>query len=185
MTMNDINKLLQKFYRGETDLEEERYLSEYFRQSPLPSDSDHDREVFHALTRYTAEVPSGLKQRMGSLVDSLEQEEKTSANRPVHKVLHRRVIGLVASLLVVAGLALWTYFRDDGNSPVLADTYDSPQRAHDAALNALQLFSQNFSRGTQSVVKADKQIVATLEIINQSLNENAASQETITQSKDK
>ena len=183
MNMKDINKLLHKFYRGETDLEEERYLSEYFRQSPLSSDSDHDSEVFHALSRYSGEVPSGLNHKMDTLIDTLEQEEKekekTSARRPVMKVLPGRVIGLVASIMLVAGLARWAYFRDDGNSPVLADTYDNPQQAHDAALNALQLFSQNFSKGTQSVGKVDKQIEATLEIINQSLNENATSQETI------
>ena len=143
------------------------------------------QEVFLALSRDTGEVPSGLKQRMDTLIDTLEQEEKTTANRPVKKELSRRFIGLVASIMLVAGLALWTYFRDDGNSPALADTYDCPQQAHAAALNALQLFSQNFSRGTQSVGKVDKQIEATLEFINQSLNESPVKNETITESKDK
>ena len=179
MNMKDINKLLQKFYRGETDLEEERYLSEYFRQSPLPSDMDHDREVFLTLSRYSAEVPSGLKQKMGSLIDSLEQEERATAPHPVKRVLPRRIIGLVASLLLVAAIGLRIHFSEASHSALLADTYDSPQQAHDAALSALQLFSQNFSKGTQSVGKVDRQIVATLEIINQSFNENATSQEVI------
>lgn len=184
MNMKDINKLLQKFYRGETDLEEERYLSDHFRQSPLPSDSEHDRDVFLALSHHTGAVPSGLKQRMDSLIDALEQEEKKAAPLPVKKLLPGRIIGLVASLLLVAAIGLRTHFRGESNSSLLADTYDSPQQAHEAAINALQLFSHNFSRGAQSVGKVDKQIEETLEIINQSLTESATTQETINTSKD-
>lgn len=184
MNKQDISKLLQKFYRGDTDLEEEKSLSDFFSQPDLAAEWDKDRKVFLALSPSTGAVPSGLKQKMDSLIDALEQEEKKAAPLPVKKLLPGRIIGLVASLLLVAAIGLRTYFRGESNSLTLADTYDSPQEARDATIIALQLFSQNFSKGTQSIGKADKQIAATLEIINQSLNEGATTQETINTSKD-
>ncbi len=186
----DIEALLEKFYRGETDRDEEQLLAGYFKREPLPEQFEADRNLFQSLTQTASEIPEGLEQRMGELIDSLENTERSETseksensekrvNAPEKRVIIRRdfrlqIAGLVASLLIVVGIGIWTYFGRDSKEPLLADTFENPEEAREATLEALQLFADNFSKGTRSMEQVERQMDATFGILREVLGQDVA-----------
>jgi len=186
MKIEDIDKLLIKFYKGDTDDKEEELLVNYFTQDNLPVSRDKDRNVFLALSSFETEVPSGLEQKIASLIDSLEQEEKKTANNSVKIGLRNRVIGIAASILLVVGIGFWYQSQNSSNrSTTLTETFENPQESHEAVVAALRLFSQNFSKGTETIEKADGQIDKTLRIVNQVFNDKPVRKQTNIKTPDK
>ena len=179
--------LLEKFYRGETDRDEEQLLADFFSRERLPEQFEADRNLFHSLAAATPEMSEGLEQRMSELIDSLEHAEqsgkplravKLQQNESLQgkRVVTRRyfrlqIAGLVASLLIVAGIGIWTYFGGDSKESLLADTFDNPAEAQEATLEALQLFADNFSKGTHTVEQVDQQVGETFGIVREVLGQ--------------
>ena len=50
MQIEEIHKLLDRFYKGETSLDEEKRLSDFFRQEVVPKSLEEDRRVFYRFT---------------------------------------------------------------------------------------------------------------------------------------
>ena len=179
--------LLDKFYRGETDRDEELILAGYLNREQVPEPFEHDRRLFQLLETAIPEMPEGLEQRMGALIDSLEHAEqgenpRLSVNRPqnesvpVKRVVTRRyfalqIAGLVASLLLIATIGYRVYFGKSDSEPLLADTFENPEEAQQATLEALQLFADNFSKGTRSVEQVDRQVGETFGILREALGQ--------------
>ena len=169
MKTEDIHNLLVKFYNGETSRDEEARLSAFFRQGNLPDEFAGDRKLFLSLSDYGAEIPLGLEGKMDSFIDRLEKEE-SAEKRPSQKVkLWRRTIGAAASLLLIVAIGFWQY-SENKIGAALADTYQSPEEAREATLQAIQLFSQNFSKGIEPVEKANTELKKTQVIINKTLD---------------
>lgn len=175
----EFEALLEKFYRGETDRDEELTLAGYCNRESLPEQFESDRNLFQSLAAAAPEIPAGLEQRMGVLVDSLENAEKSEENMkiPGKRVLIRRdfilrMAGLVASLLIIATTGYWAYFRQNGSESLLTETFENPEQAQKAVLEALQLFADNFSKGTRSMEQVDKQMDATFSILRETLGQD-------------
>lgn len=178
MKIEDIDKLLIKFYKGDTDGKEEEFLVNYFTHDNLPVSRDKDRNVFLALSSFETEVPSGLEQKMASLIDSLEQEEKKTAKNRVKIEFRKRVIGIAASVILVVGIGFWYQYQNNSNRSTLTETFENPQESQEAVIAALRLFSLNFSKGTETIEKADSQIDKTLRIVNQVFNDEPVHKQT-------
>ena len=75
MLPNDIEKLLARFYAGETTAEEEQTLKEYFARTDVPPALHADRDMFRQLTEEDLpEVPEGMEERLSAFIDRLEEE---------------------------------------------------------------------------------------------------------------
>ena len=83
-----------------------------------------------------------------------------------------RMAGLVASLLIIATTGYWAYFRQNGSESLLTETFENPEQAQKAVLEALQLFADNFSKGTRSMEQVDKQMDATFSILRETLGQD-------------
>jgi hypothetical protein len=157
--IKEIRKLLDRFYLGETSLEEEQILQEYFSSASLPEELIPDRDLFNALESGgdSVYVPEGLNQK---ILDAIDQQEK--------KVIRTRRIsvfslsGLAAGLLVVIALYVG-YFREAGSgrlaSNEITDTYENPLDAYEEAKRTLAYVSAKLNTGTselEHVVKASK-----------------------------
>ena len=61
-----IRKLLDRFYLGETSLEEEKILQEYFSSASVAEELMPDRDMFRSLDSIEGEVPvpSSLNQKI-------------------------------------------------------------------------------------------------------------------------
>lgn len=167
METTDIKNLLDRFYRGETSLDEEKRLTDFFRQTNVPNEFLADKKVFDALSENTVDVPLESVQAIDSLIDSFT-DDKTE--EPKIKKLHIRywAIGVAASLAIIFGVSQFQKSQQPRET-LFTDTYKNPDDAYQATMDALQLFSENFSKGTQTVEKANSRLEETQKIINQSI----------------
>jgi hypothetical protein len=147
-SIKDIRELLDRFYLGETTLEEERRLQEYFSSAKIPEEFIPDRDLFNSLNSGSEaiHVPAGLDQKILSGID--REERKLTRTRRISVF---SLSGLAAGLLVV--IALYTGYFNNGNSARLAlqDTYENPQDAYEEAKRTLSYVSAKLNSGTDEL----------------------------------
>jgi hypothetical protein len=145
----EIRKLLDRFYTGETTLEEEQILQDYFSSTSIPEELMPDRDLFRTLgTSDSVAVPEGLNQKILDVID--QQEKKVVRTRRISVF---SLSGLAAGLLVVIALYMG-YFRPDRPGMLahqLTDTYENPQDAYEEARRTLAFVSAKLNTGTSGL----------------------------------
>ncbi|MPM18494.1 hypothetical protein SDC9_64905 [bioreactor metagenome] len=162
MNTNDIKNLLERFYGGNTSLEEEKILADFLLRQDVPDEFLSDKKLFCALNAHPVEIPDESTKAIESLIDSFKEVQ------PSDKKTIYWVIGIAASLALIFGVRQFQKSQQP-ESTLFTDTYKNPDDAYRATVNALQLFSENFSKGTESVEKANMHLGKAQKIINQSL----------------
>lgn len=165
MKSDNIKQLLNKFYSGETSLKEEKILSDFFHCDTVPDEFLPDKNLFFALSKNHIDVPREESEKIERLIDSFKPELNKKAKKAP---LIYWTIGVVASLAILFGITQF-YTGQQTKDALFTDTYDNPDDAYRATMDALQLFSQNFSQGTETMEKAGEHLEKTQEIINQSI----------------
>ena len=142
-----IKALLEKYWRAETTLEEERQLAEYFRTAG----GDADMDAYNALFAYFEEETNispgpDLEARiLGSIT-------------PVRHFSWSMVAAAAAILVVVGSLFLLDLGKSASPIQPLAevtvtDTYDNPEQALAAVRHALLIASNHLNEGKQIINK--------------------------------
>ncbi len=143
MERKQIAALLQKYFDGMSNKQEERDLREFFAGADVPEEFDIDRKHFLAMAdmqNEEIEVPADLE---ANIMARLAVEQK-----PVRR-LNTRMLYTITS--VAAGLALIvSTFMFINRQPNLG-TYDDPQLAYAETKEALEMVSQMFNRGTEKL----------------------------------
>ena len=148
--LKHIEELLEKYYNGETSLEEERKLHWYFQTHEIPNHLKPDEEIFRYHYKQTTEEAShDLTEKLSKLID--EEGRKSRFILPVRTI--RMISGIAASVLIL--LALWIGigrdFMQQRNLGKFADTYDDPQLAYVETKKALLLVSEKLNAGTKEL----------------------------------
>jgi hypothetical protein len=150
-SITEIRKLLDRFYLGETTLEEEQVLQEYFSSARVAEELMPDRDLFRSLepAGNAVAVPEGLNQKILNVID--QQDKKVVRTRRISVFA---LSGLAAGLLVV--IALYTGYFNGGQPALLAshqmtDTYENPHDAYEEAVRALSFVSTKFNTGTSEL----------------------------------
>jgi uncharacterized damage-inducible protein DinB len=158
--IKEIRKMLDRFYAGETTLEEERVLQEYFSGESIPEELLPERDLFRSLepAMNHVEVPENLNGKILGVIDQLEKKEVRTRRISVYALS-----GLAAGLLVV--IALYTGYFKSGQSRQIAsqeltDTYDNPADAYEEAKKTLAYVSSKLNTGT-SELEYVKQVTKT------------------------
>jgi hypothetical protein len=145
----EIRKLLDRFYTGETTLQEEQILQDYFSSTSIPEELMPDRDLFRTLgTSDSVAVPEGLNQKILDVID--QQEKKVVRTRRISVF---SLSGLAAGLLVVIALYMG-YFRADRPGMLayqMTDTYENPQDAYEEARRTLAFVSAKLNTGTSGL----------------------------------
>ena len=81
MKTEDIDILIARFYRGETDEDEEKLLVQYFNSENSNVSCKTDSTVLLSLTAEEAEVSSDLENKMSLLIDSWEESDKNKTKQ--------------------------------------------------------------------------------------------------------
>lgn len=161
MELQKINELLEKYWNGNTSLEEEQMLTQYFRDNEVPArlkgvaalfcqfeagrqtevpDKDFDDQVLQKISQVEPAKVRSLPQRM------LPQRQ------PLHGQLWLKIAAILL-IFLTAGL-LWLN-QADRELPVAEqtettqDTYQDPQQAYEQTRQALLLVSSLMNEGTQ------------------------------------
>jgi hypothetical protein len=172
MEQQIIAGLLEKYWRAETTVEEERVLAAYFRQSDIAPEWEFCRRLFAYYEEEARIVPGeNLGDRILERIRELEEEQNFSGKepgrqpgeerRPPVRSLWRINWSYAAAAVVILGFSLFlmipvnekkdqgTVSADSGaiNQGMVKDTYEDPEQALAAIQKALLTVSVKMSRG--------------------------------------
>lgn len=98
MKLQQIEILVQKYYVGESSIEEEKQLKEFFSENEVPEHLQAIQDQLAFFTNAVDEVPeiTGLEERIKA---SLEQQQKAERNLP--RMIGRILTAIAATVLLI------------------------------------------------------------------------------------
>lgn len=151
MKEEDIKKLLERYYSGETTVEEEDILRDYFLNNDVTEDMTADKLMFTGmygmLLMDDVADYNEMQKRLVNKIDVLEQNENKKSFSPIL----RYISAAAASVVIIIGIS---YTLSQGGKESVPDTFDNPQEALAETQKALQLFADAFNKGNANLKKA-------------------------------
>ena len=127
--MNDnINILIQKYFRAETTLEEEKELKFYFSSQKVSKEHSHLLPLFHLTTQ-------------------MEKSTKVSSKK-IKTLKWRPLVAASVTLLFITGLAFWP--KNKPPNPTIDWSLYEPQNEQEALLAAKEAFLLLSNKWNQS-----------------------------------
>jgi hypothetical protein len=159
MKNKDVILLLEKYYKGETSVDEESSLKEYFRNENIPEVFRVEQDIFaYYSKKQTVPEPSkGFDER---LIEALENADFSDGRLRMRKML-LAVTGIAAGLLILTGT--WFIFVRNTDPK---DTFSDPEIAYAEAVKILHDVSYRLNSGTRALEPIGK----LQEITERSLN---------------
>ena len=130
MELHNIKNLLEKYFEGETSLQEEKELKNYFSSENI--------------------APELLQYK--SMFGYFSEEKTTESEREIvleKKSNHRKWLGMAASIVILLGIG-FTFLKQ----PVQQDdlgTFDDPEMALIETQKAFNLIAENLNKGKESI----------------------------------
>lgn len=175
MDLKKIRTLLEKFYNGESTIEEEKILREYFSNELIDSEFIADKDVFLYQVHENENlkgIPDISNEIWNSLSNIDDYKIKTNNN------LTYFYLRIAASIIILIGsfFLLKNQVFNKQQNIQFADTYDNPEEAYQQAKEALLYVSQVLNTGAEHldpIAKMDKgtQELNKLSFINEGLKE--------------
>ena len=148
MDKQKIYLLLEKYYAGDTSLEEEQDLRALMLKEDLPDDLRQQAALF----QYFQQEKTSRK------YDAAMPIFNGKAKKATVKPLRNWVLGIAASILILIGFGTVVYQFQ--NAPLQQesqqDTYDDPNMAYEEAKKALLLVSTKLNSGKKYQLHIDK-----------------------------
>ena len=138
MNANEIRKLLDRYYDGQTT-EAEEELKRFFDGNGVPAEMAEE-QAFSSGSKPVPPVPEGLEQRISRQIDGWNTIEKTSSRR-ARIVSLRWIIGIAACLLLIFSIGFFVNSRTDERISPPSRTHDNPEDAYAETQRALMKFS--------------------------------------------
>jgi hypothetical protein len=161
MDLKTIKTLLDKYYQGETTLEEEKILKEYFNQDSEQFENIEEKKAFNYFNSQKSKIPEDLNKL---LIDTIENESKK--NNKTRKIIYWA--GSIAAALIIGILFVVLTHNQDTKikNDLYADTYTNPNEAYKEAQKVL-LFISNTMNGESSSLKHISEIDKSLKHCNE------------------
>ena len=175
-SLEQIRKMLERFYLGESTLEEEKKLQEYFASTTVPEELIPDKELFLNFNsgNESIRVPGDLNKKIIATIDDVERKAVRT-----RRISMFSLSGLAAGLLAMIAVYLF-YFRDDKptllSSVEWTDTYEDPMEAYEEAKRTLAFVSAKLNNGT-SELKHVQQVAKTADPLKSLSKINKGSKE--------
>ena len=150
-SIEKVRKMLERFYLGETTLEEEKWLQDYFSSTTVPEELIPDKELFQTFgsSNETITVPGDLNKK---ILERLEKEERRELR--TKRISLFSLSGLAAGLLVLIAVYLF-FLRTEDTTRLAAnqwsDTYEDPVEAYQEAKRTLAFVSAKLNSGTSEL----------------------------------
>jgi hypothetical protein len=161
MNQEEVKRLLEKYYAGDTTLDEELLLKKFFINNEVGDDLRNEQEIFRYMVEMSAmpEPSAGFEER---ILSGLDYRLATPVNRKLFTILS----GVAAALLITAGTY---FFFIHNNRP--QDTYSDPQIAYAETMKILYDVSAKLNKGTRALGKItliESQTLNSIEKVNRS-----------------
>ena len=144
-----LKELLEKYYKGDTSVEEELILKEYFSGEGVLPGYEAEQEIFRAYSA-SGEIiapDDEFESRIKSAIDELER------NRVPHAPVIRRftIVSIAAALLIL----IVSYFMLKHQAEP-KDTFSDPRLAYAETMKVLNEVSLKLNKGTAALKPVGK-----------------------------
>lgn len=148
MDLNKIDALLERYWAGETSLQEEEQLRDYFRREGM---SEHHREAAGLFRYYDAQKKKSVNDP--AFDDAVLAKIAAPKRGKMAKLLTNSM--RIAAGIAVLMMAVWFVRREvrQTTPPEIVDTYDDPRLALEETKKALLMISKSFGRAEQEAKK--------------------------------
>lgn len=167
MNVNEIEKLLTRYYDGLTSEAEERELKRYFAEADVPPHLQTEKQFFSRTGTNCPPIPEGLESRLNTCIDQWDTQEKRTLK--VKKGIRQRRLqwagSIAASLLLLFSIGTYLY-----GPQTPKDTCATPEEAYAQAQKALTAFSVAINKGIAEMETAQSTATRMQENINEQLN---------------
>lgn len=148
MELKEIQQLLQAYFNGESTLDDERKLENYFQSGYVASEVAEYAEFFGGISELTGTVDdSTIEEDVMDFILENEHKEKTK-----YLGMWKMVTGIAASIIIVLGGFL---FYQQKQKP-FDDTFENPDQAYAYAQQTLQFVSGKYNKGIAGLSNFEK-----------------------------
>lgn len=145
MNLQEIEKLLGKYFEGETSLLEEQRLRDFFASGEVP-------ERWYNLRTYFTGIEKEQEIRLTDTgfdekIKSLPKDDVVAPLIDLHRPWIYWIAGVAASVLILAAV----FVKFDPFGKRIEDTYKDPQTAYVEARKILLYVSAQFNKGTRNL----------------------------------
>jgi hypothetical protein len=145
MDYKDINKLLEKYFDGNSTLEEEAFLKEYFAGENLPKEHIYLKKMFQYFIESKENIKLDLnaKQELQTFLDDKWKNET--------KVRFSRTLKWASSIAALFILLFGIYYLSNNPFNKMKDTYKDPELAYAETKRTLLLISDYMNKKTSNL----------------------------------
>lgn len=158
----DIKRLKERFFNGETTIEEEYELLRRLQEENSASRHDAERELLLALLPQESEAPAGLGERLSQLIDRAAESEKQamepSVKRPNGAKRKIFTIPKIAAYTAAVAAAITLVCLIDIGKTKPRETFSDPKVAAVHIDETLALFAEALNCGIEKEREAATQI---------------------------
>lgn len=164
MNEEELNKLIEKYYNGDSTVEEEDVLRDYFRQSDnIPEGYEAEKAIFsfYAESADYTEPSVDLEARILAGIDSTERKNGLQSIKR-----YLPLMSAAAGLLILVGCYFFYVNKTESH-----DTFKDPQIAYAETIKILRDVSVRLNRGSEAlepVGKINEMTKRSFETINKS-----------------
>ena len=144
MNSEEIKRLLEKYYEGETTSGEELLLKKFFSMDNVPQDLRSDQEIFRYYIQATV-IPEPSADFEKKIISAIDNEDK-NPGRFKRKRLYVTLSGIAAAMIILAGSYFFFINRSEPR-----DTYSDPEVAYAETMKILYKVSARLNQGTKAL----------------------------------
>jgi len=154
MESTNIRKLVEKYWDGDTTLEEEEQLRDYFSREEAPADLKKEAALFRYYQSQTQfrTLDERFDDKLTQQIERREAKQRWLIFQPALRIAAAIILVVLATVL----------FKTEWNSPAtenspvaIEDTYEDPRLAYEQTREALLLVSSLMNEGTQHMVNLE------------------------------
>lgn len=151
MSSQKIEKILQKYFEGESSLSEEKELREFFQRDDVPSHLQSLKsqfQCFHEATSFN-ELGSDFDKKV---LDSIKDDGKIIK----FSFRKRSSVYIITSIAASILILVTVFFQLNTFSRKIDDTFNDPKVAYNEAKKIMVFVSEKFNKGTDQLAPISK-----------------------------
>ncbi len=150
MNSRQIENILEHYFNGETSLEDEKILREFFQEKDIPPHLLSLKSQFEYFSdEHNHEyLDESFDEKILNQISQYEKQQKRGITR---RYLYT-ASGIAASILIILSI----FFKLDPLSNKVEDTFSDPYAAYLETKKALLFVSETFNKGAAPIGKVSK-----------------------------
>jgi hypothetical protein len=142
MNEEELKRLIEKYYNGESTEEEESTLRDFFRKNNIPEGYEAEKLIFNYYTE-TAEVPEPSIDFEARILAGIDASEMKRGSGKMRKYL-LPLLSAAAGLLILTGSYFFFFKRAETR-----DSFTDPEIAYAETIKILRDVSAQLNHGAQ------------------------------------